>query len=78
MVEVHADDIRFLDYNRPVDRNDETDRQAQEPSNKEARADVDEQPVDDNGVIASDEPNAIDYDHYLKGEEGTPIDMSEI
>jgi len=78
MVEIHADDIRFLDYNRPQNRPE----QAEKPQETVEVSHTDEEEnkmVSNETVACSDvESEDEDYEHYLKDEEGTPLDMSDI
>lgn len=78
MVEIHADDIRFLDYNRPQNRPEQAEK-PQETVEASHTEEEENKMVSDETVTSSDvEAEDDDYEHYLKDEEGTPLDLSDI
>jgi single-strand DNA-binding protein len=93
MVEIHADDIRFLDF-RPQQKEREISRQDDEqrvpekiPVNliDEDIPRVDDIPMsesysngDDRPIIDDIDEDSEKYRPYLQDEEGTPLDMTDI
>ena len=93
MVEIHADDIRFLDF-RPQQKEREISRQDDEqrvpekiPVNlmDEDIPRIDDIPMsesysngDDRPVIDDIDEDSEKYRPYLQDEEGTPLDMTDI
>jgi single-strand DNA-binding protein len=88
MVEIHADDIRFLDF-RMNQRERETERKDFEakPVARESRSTNGEKQEFTREVYES-EPVEVplevpderedSYQHYLQDEEGTPLDLSDV
>lgn len=78
MVEIHADDVRFLDHNRPQFRQESAVKPVEEIQTQTAVENDNAKLISDEAVLSNDVPSDDDYDHYLKGEEGTPLDLSDV
>ena len=77
MVEIHADDVRFLDHNRHQVRPEQTEKTAENAQSQPVEEDT-AKLISDEATMCNDlNGDEVDYNHYLKGEEGTPLDLSD-
>lgn len=78
MVEIHADDIRFLDF-RNIQRDSESDRSDVESDMTTDDSRTDNGKKQEIEIVGKDKSKdlSIDPEHYLKDEEGTPLDSAD-